>query len=246
MNFRSLVVVGALAGLCAACGAEEKPYSPKPAYSGEKPTLPQVPTLPNKAKKEGDAYTVWGAIHDLRSVVHSKDFDGKQTPIVGYVVKTNWDKACKDEFKPEPDEDCVPTCAVHKTGEADPPECEAPVPTFWIAEEKGETDTERHAIPVMGFASNFAQMYTLIEGLDKDDEATLSDEFLGHDLPTPLPAVGGKVKVTGSYGFTANPGSGGTASNPRTGILQWRKQEWIEPPPKRAVLPGMKIRNTDN
>lgn len=251
MKLRTIVAVGVIACLGSACGPDEKPYQPKEAYTGKKPTLPQVPTLPNKAKKEGDAYTVWGAMHDLHSVVHEKDFEGKETTIVGYVVKTNWDEACKDELAPSDDETiaglgaCVPECAIHKTGKADPADCSPPVPTFWIAETKDEKDPKK-MIPVMGFASNFAQLYTYIEGLDKDDEATLADEFWGHELPRPLPNVGGKIKVTGKYGTVSEKGSGPTASNPKTGILTWNKQEWVEPPAKRAVLPGMKIRNEDN
>jgi hypothetical protein len=245
MKLRTLAAVAVLAGLGTGCGPDEKPYQPKEAYTGKKPTLPQVPTLPNKAKKEGDAYTVWGAMHDLHSVVHEKDFEGKDTTLVGYVVKTNWDTLCADENKPGEDEHCVPKCAIHKTGKADPADCEPPVPTFWIAETKEEQNLKK-MIPVMGFASNFAQMFTYIEGLDKDDEATLEDEFWGHELPRPLPAVGGKVKVTGKYGTVFEKGSGPTASNPKTGILTWNKQEWLEPPPKRAVLPGMRVRKTEN
>ena len=247
MKLRAIVAISLSASLLIGCGPEEKPYQPKPAYSGKKPSLPAVPTLPNKAKKDGDAYTVWGAIHDLRSVVHQNDFQDKDTTIVGYVVKTNFEVACKEEMKRTPGEGhCVPTCAIHKTGKADPAECKAPVPTFWIAETKEEKDWQKNAISVKGWASNFAQIFTMVEGLDKDDEAKLQDEFFGHDLPTPLPNLGGKVKVTGRYGVTYTKSTGGAASDPRTGIVTWAKSEWLEVPPKRAFLPGMKIRNEDN
>jgi hypothetical protein len=229
------------------CGPEEKTYQPKPAYSGKQPSLPPVPTLPNKAKKEGDAYTVWGAMHDLHSIVHGGDFADKDVSLVGYVVKTNYENPCKDEFKRgDGEDDCVPTCAVHKTGKADPADCKAPVPMFWIAESKDEKDFKKSAIPVMGWASNFAQIFTYVEALDKEDDAKLGDEFFGHDLMSPLPALGGKIKITGRYGVTYTKSTGGAASNPRTGIMSWEKSEWIEKPPKRAKLPGMKIRNEDN
>lgn len=247
MDLRMLIAIGVAASLTAlGCGSKDKPYKPKPAYSGKKPSLPQVPTLPNKKKKDGDAYNVWGAIHDLHSVVHAKDFQGKQVSLVGWIVQTNYDKECQDENKPAAGESCVPKCAIHKTGKGDEADCKAPVPTFWIADDKDEKDIKGKAIPVKGWSSNFAQMYTLIEGLDKDDDAKLQDEFFGMDLPVPLPALGGKAKITGSYGFTYTKSTGGAASNPRTGIMTAEKIEWPDKPPKRAVLPGMKVKNTDN
>ncbi len=59
----------------------------------------------------------------------------------------------------------------------------------------------------MGRASNFAQIYSMIEAIDqaprgKEGEAKLTDEFWGQELPNPIPGVGAKVKVTGTYGVT--------------------------------------------
>ena len=243
-----LMSVALTGALLVGCGPKPKPYKKKPAYKGKAAQLPAVPTLPNKAKKDGDAYTIWGAVHDLRSVVHAKDFDEKKVKLVGWVIKTNYSQACKDELKRSEGEDhCVPKCAVHKTGKADPADCNAPVPTFWIADTKDEKDWKSKAIAVKGWASNFAQIFTLVEALDKDDEAKLADEFFGMDLMVPLPNVGGRIKVTGNYGVTYNKSTGGTASNPRVGIMTWDSSEWLTVPPKRAVLPGMrKLRNPDN
>jgi hypothetical protein len=147
------------------CGAEEEPYKPKPVVSGKKATLPAVPTLPQKNKKQGDAYTVYGVTHDLRSKVHVEDVNGKKLSIVGYIVKVNYEAA--------------PKCAVHKTGKGDPADCKSPLPTFSIADDKGET---KDMIDVMGWASNFAQIYSMIEGLDKapkgkENEVKLKDEM---------------------------------------------------------------------
>ena len=136
-----LACIAASAFLALGCGPEERPYKAKAAYSGTKPNLPAVPTLENKAKKKGDAYTVWGASHDLRSIVHGRDFQGKKTSLVGWIVKTNYADA--------------PECAIHKTGKADPADCNAPTPAFYIADEK---DEKTAVIPVMGWASNFAQI----------------------------------------------------------------------------------------
>lgn len=210
------------------CGGDESPYVPKPAVSGKKASLPAVPTLPQKQKKQGDAYTVWGITHELRSRVHAEEVNGKKASLVGYIVKTNFDQA--------------PKCAIHKTGKGDPPDCKSPIPTFSIADEKGET---KDVIDVMGWASNFAQVYSLMEAIDhapggKGAEAKLQDEFWAVDLPNPLPNVGAKVKVTGTYGITFTKSTGGAASNPKYGIMTAEKIEYLEPPPEKAILPGMK------
>jgi hypothetical protein len=210
------------------CGGDELPYTPKPAVSGKKPTLPAVPTLPTKARKQGDAYTVWGIVHDLHSRVHVDEVLGKKVSLVGYIVKTNFEAA--------------PKCAIHKTGKGDPPDCKASVPTFAIADDKGDT---KESIDVMGWASNFAQMYTLIEAIDKaakgkEGEVKLADEFWGGNVPNPLPNVGAKVKLTGTYAITFTKSTGGAAADPKHGILTVEKIEYLEPPPEKAYLPGMK------
>src|SRR5437773_3304198 len=147
MNARTalaLVAATVAASGALGCGGDEQPYTPKPAVSGKKASLPPVPTLPAKAKKQGDAYTIWGVTHDLRSRVHHDDVDGKKLSLVGYIVKTNYDQA--------------PKCAVHKTGKGDPPDCKSPVPTFYIADEKNEA---KDMIQVMGWASNYAQLFSM-------------------------------------------------------------------------------------
>jgi len=232
MNVR-LALVFALASACGSavlgCGPSEEPYKPKPAVSGKKASMPAVPTLPQKQKKTPDgAYTIWGVTHDLRSRVHVDDVNGKQISLVGYIVKTNYNDA--------------PACAVHKTGKGDPPDCKAPIPTFSIADDKGE---QKDVIDVMGWASNFAQVFTLIEAIDKapkgkEAEAKLADEFWGAELPNPIPNVGAKVKVTGTYAVTFTKASSGAAANPKYGIMTAEKIEYLEPPPEKAYLPGMK------
>ena len=72
----------------------------------------------------------------------------------------------------------------------------------------------------------------------------MQDVFTGSNLPKPLPVVGAKVKVTGAYGETFSGASGGSASNPRTGILGAKKIETTEAAAIIAVLPGMKVSNT--
>ncbi len=215
----------ALACGVSACGNEEVPYTPQPAYSGKKANLPPVPTLPQKQIKSGDAYTVWGVTHHLRSRVHSADVAGKELSITGYIVKTNLPDA--------------PACAVHKTGKADKDDCRAPVPTFWIADDKGD---EKNAIKVMGWASNFANVYDAIEkyGASKDVKEPVTDEVWSVALPNPLPAVGAKVTVTGTYGMTFTKATNGVETDPIHGILTFGKVAYLEPPTTPATLPGMK------
>jgi hypothetical protein len=224
------------------CGGDDVQYQPKPAYSGKKASLPAVPTLPAKKKKDGDAYTIWGVTHELRSRVHHDDVSGKKLSLVGYVVKTNYAQKCADKNNTANKDDCTPECAVHKTGKQDVAECKAPVPTFYISDGKDDT---KDVIAVMGWASNFAQMFTLIEGLDKapkgkEAEVKLADEFWGGELPNPLPNLGAKVKITGIYGETFTKATSGAAANPRYGIMSAEKIEYVEPPPEKVYLPGMK------
>ena len=179
--------------------------------------------------KIGDAFTVWGASHHLRSRVHNEEVNGKKVTIVGHIVQANYKDA--------------PPCAVHGIGKADPPDCVAPVPSFSIADAKGET---REMIVVMGWASNFAQIFTLIEAMDKapagrSGDVRQTDEFWGNDLPNPLPNVGAKVRVTGTYGVTFTKSSSGQAANPKYGIMTVDTIEYLELPAK-TYLPGMKAK----
>lgn len=234
----------AAAPLTSACGSEEKGYEPKGAPSGRAAAVPSPPTLPQKKKKEGDAYTVWGVSHDLRSKVHREEVNDKKISIVGYIVKTNM-VACKDDKKAV-EEGCVPECAVHKTGKEDGVDCKAPVPAFFIADEKDYKGEEM--IQVMGWASNFAKIYDAITdydkatNLEKQAEVKIEDAVWGTTLPNPLPAVGARVKVTGTYGVTFTKATSGTAANPKYGIMAVDSTEVLEPAPELSNLPGMKER----
>jgi hypothetical protein len=219
-----------LVALAPGCGGgKEGDYKPKPAYSGKPVDLPAVPTLPKKPKKVGDAYTVWGALHDLRSRVQGpKLLSQEQISLVGYVTKTN----LMD----------IPPCAVHKTGKADAKECEkltVPIPTFWIADEKGAPDKE--SIPIMGWASNAAEIF---DALNKYKSTTNKeahkDGKWGVPMPWPMVGKDAKVKVTGKYGTTFTLATQGVESNPIQGILTYKSMEYLEPPPTPGTLPGVK------
>ena len=129
------------------CGQEEVKYTPRGAASGAKASLPPAANLPKRPMKNGDTWTVWGASYSLRSRVHRKEVANKRLSIAGYIVKSNMGDA--------------PACAVHKAGKADPENCKAPVPAFWIGDSKDAPEAD--CIKVMGWASNFAQIFDAIE-----------------------------------------------------------------------------------
>lgn len=225
-TFLALAAPVALLSLAPGCNKGDEPYQPKPAYSGAKPKLPPVPTLPQKAIKEGDAYTVWGAIHHLRSRVHNQEVEGKELTLTGYIVKTNLPDA--------------PPCAVHKTGVADKDDCKPPLPSFWIADEMGE---EKNVIQVLGWASNFANVHDAILHYEKKNVSeAYRDGFWDVEIPNPIPNVGAKVKVTGTYGVAFTKATSGVESDPLNGVLSFSRLSYVEPPEEGGRLPGMRKR----
>jgi hypothetical protein len=212
------------------CGQEEVPYKPHQAPSGVSVSLPPVPNVPQKPVKAGDAYTIWGASYYMRSRVHQKEVLGKTIKITGYIVKTNLPDA--------------PECAVHETGKADPEDCQAPVPAFWIADTK-DADI-KDSIKVEGWASNFAQLYDAIGQYEKDaktkkdDAEPMMDGFWGVQIPNPLPVKGMKVTVKGGYATTFTRSTSGAEADPIMGILTYESMETLEKVDEVATLPGMK------
>lgn len=217
--------------LASACGGDEVKYEPKPAYSGEKASLPAVGQVPQKPIKQGEAYTVWGASYQLRSRVYHSEINDKDIKIAGYVVKTNLPEA--------------PACAVHETGKADADNCVAPIPTFWIGDSPDAPLDE--CIRVMGWASNFAQIYDAIKEFkkrekSKKEEEPIQDAMWGVNIPNPLPVKGAKVVVKGNYSTTFTKATTGLVSDPLMGVLTFDSIEYTEKPAELATLPGMKIR----
>ena len=146
----ALVLASALPGVTTGCNTNEEPYKPQPAFSGRKVQLQPVPTLSTAPKKASDgSYTIFGAIHDLKSRIHSTDITSKDAiTITGYIVQTNYDTA--------------PKCLQHPTGKKDPDNCPPPgmsneIPSFWIADQKG--DTKGQKIRVLGWAKNWAVIF---------------------------------------------------------------------------------------
>lgn len=198
------------------------PYVASPEWSGKKPSLPPVPTLPDQPRMIGDAYTVFGAIRGLHDY-DPKDVTAKDIAIVGYIVDTNLPRVDK--------------CAIHKAGKADPENCVTEVPTFTIADEN--TPSAAQKIRVMGWASNFAQVYTAMLEYQKPNAQPYQDALWAIDVPKPLPAVGAKVKVTGRYAVNFTKSSAGMAADPRSGLLTYGKMEYLEQAPRPATFPQL-------
>lgn len=202
-------------------GADE-PYKPAPAWSGKPANLPSPPTLSNAPIKVGDAYTVEGASHHLRSRIHAKEVTKDLITIQGYIVEENITNA--------------PKCAIHKAGKADPENCQAEIPSFWIADEKG-AGKDKPRIRVLGWAKNYASVYEAMQKYKKEPKTEkdfYKDDMWGVDVPYPLPAVGAKVKVTGKYGFNFTKASTGLVSDPVNGVLTYEKWEVLEQAPEKV------------
>jgi hypothetical protein len=222
----------AAAPFCAFCAAgctnnANDPYTPTPAYSGKKVNLPSPPSLPTTPIKTGEAFTVYGAAHHFRSIVHNKEVTSKEVTIVGYIVDSNIPKA--------------PACAVHPTGKKDPDNCtDIPLPMFAIADVKGDAkgDDKRAAIKVVGWARNFAVIYDAMKEYSKVRAGDKPKELVkdgATDVPFPLPAVGAKVKITGMYNYSATVSSGMVA-DPINGVLTYKSLEVLEPAPEAAAF----------
>jgi hypothetical protein len=205
------------------CGKDDVKYQPRPAPKVQA-SLPAVPNVPQTPIKRGDVYTVWGAGYSLRSRVLHKTLGDKPLSIEGYIVDTNLMQA--------------PPCSVHKGGKADPEDCKPPVPTFWLADTKDAPKTD--AIRVMGWASNYAQLFDAMKEIDeKAEKAEPQDTFWGKPIPNPIPAKGAKVRVTGPYSTTFTGASTGAQADPIMGILTYQKIEVLEQAPELATLPGV-------
>ncbi len=225
-----LVLVASTGSIALApgCSSNEDPYKPVPAWSGRKVSLPAPPALRTDPIKNGDAYTVYGAIHHLNSLYHNAEVTQKDITIVGYIVDSNIPRA--------------PVCAVHKTGKKDPDDCkwsdgkDIQIPTIWLADNKGDDKGPR--IRVMGFAGNYANLFDANEKYKSLKDAppekdAVKDELWGVVIPFPLPGVGAKLKVTGRYGVNFAKSSTGIEADPEKGIMTYQvggKWEYVDPP----------------
>ncbi len=226
-RFRMLGIASLLGGVlwsATGCGGDENPYKPVPAWSGKHASIPAPPTLPSTPVKQGDAYTVYGAVHHLHSMMHMKEVTAQPISITGYIVDSNIPRA--------------PDCAVHKTGKKDPDNCNPEVPSFWIADDKGNTKGPK--IRIVGWARNFAVVYDAMVAYKKlkageppKEKEVVNDDILNVAVPWPLPSVGMKVKLTGAYNVSKTVVSD-MVSEPQGGVMSLAKLEQLEPAPEIA------------
>jgi len=202
--------------------AAAEPCAPAASVPGEVPRLPAV-KLERQTLGDGYAFTVWGLGYHLRSRPHRDAVSNQTIRVTGYIVATNLGTA--------------PKCVVHAAGIADPEGCYAPIPAFWLGDTPDAVLTD--TVKVMGFASNYAQIYDAIREFDRGGQAFV-DTFWGQEIPNPLPAVGAKVTVTGNYGSTFAMASSGSESDDTMGLFSYRSMETLEPAQELATLPGVK------
>jgi hypothetical protein len=174
--------------------------------------------------KSGEAFTVAGASYLLRSPKHQAEVLDTTLAITGYITKTNLGDA--------------PRCAVHSAGKAEPESCRAEVPRFWL----GDTPNAplKDCIQVLGFASNYAQIFDAIRVFDSAQPASYFDNFWGLLLPNPLPAAGAKVTVAGRYGRDFTKATSGIVTDEAMGIMTYEKMNELAPSLELATLPGVK------
>src|SRR5262249_16453363 len=233
-----IVSVGvAMLGTFTACSSNDEPYKAVPAFSGRKASLPSVPTLPSQPIKQGDAFTIYGAIHHLNSSIHAPEVVTKEITLVGYIVESNLAPCEGTNTKM-----CAPVCAIHKTGKADPEGCTTEIPTFVLGDVKADKN-QQWKIRVMGFSSNFANVFEAISKYKnmKDppgEKDVYKDVTWATDFPFPLTSmtIGAKVKVTGKYGVNFQKASSGIESDPRNGIMEFKKIDVLEEGPEKLVL----------
>lgn len=197
----------------------EDDYRPAPAPApSTKVDLPPVPELVALPEKNGDAFTVFGATHALRSRHQSTEVTKGEISVVGWIVDSNVPRA--------------PRCAWHKTGVADPEGCVTEIPAFVVADTKDTKpdDPKKPHIKVLGWARNFAAVYDATaryKNAGSRPKDLYRDEVWGVDVPFPIPAVGTKVKVKGRYGFMFTKSSSGVVTDPKNGVLTYSSLEVV-------------------
>ena len=112
------------------------------------------------------------------------------------------------------------------------------MPSFWIADNKG--DTKGLKVRVVGWARNFAVIYDAIKAYKKikpgeqpTEKQAVQDDMLNVTVRSRCPSVGAKVKLTGAYNVAKTVVSD-MVSEPTGGVMALQKMEMLEPAPDVA------------
>ncbi len=221
-----LLVAFALSATLPAASESSHRYRPRSAWSGPKPQLPPVLKWVEPPVLRDGKYTVWGASYSLRHRALRHAVNDQRIQIQGVIGKTNLADA--------------PKCAVHRPGVADPDFCHAPLPTFWVCDKAN--DKPEDCIRVMGWASNFAQIYGALTERQKAPDAEYLDAFWGTPHPNPIPAAGARVTITGNYGQAFTRATLGAVRDQVMGLMTYEKLEYHSLPPERVKIPFGKSR----
>ena len=186
------------------------------------PDLPKIPEIPDVVAREGDALTVAGAIHALRSRFEAEEVTKDEITVVGWVVDTNVPSA--------------PKCALHRAGKAAPPDCAAELPELVLAD-RADAPKGAPRLRVMGWASSFAQLVEAEVANGKKPAKPYADDVWGVPVPWPLPAPGARVKVRGRYGFSFTKSSRRVVTDATSGILTYAGLETLSPAPRPLLIP---------
>jgi hypothetical protein len=216
----------ALTLLVVGCGGNDEPYKASPAWTGARPTLPSPPQV-SVTVKSGEAYTVAGVSHHLRSRFHEKTVNNKELSIEGFIVESNIPAA--------------PACALHPMGKKDPENCKTEIPSFWISD---TPEGKGARIRVLGFAKNFAVIYEAMKkykNLKTAPKEAVKDDVWQVDVPFPLPATGAKVRVNGTYGYTSQKSTTGLVSDPINGVMTYKKIDVLTPAAQPAAFQNAKL-----
>ncbi len=224
-NVATVASVTPSASASSVCGdtAPMDSYQPAAAWSGRVANISDPPTLPTSALRSGSSYTVYGALRALHGIEANVELE-HDIEIVGFIVDTNLARA--------------PKCVLHHTGVASPAGCVSEIPTFTIADARLAADTAPR-IRVMGWASNFPNVYEAYLKDRAHDATARLDEMWAREIPVPLPAVGAKVKITGHYGALFALSSAGLTADPRNGIMTAKHSETLEPSTTLASFPQL-------
>jgi hypothetical protein len=174
---------------------------------------------PARARRPGKVYTVSGAIEALHTEALVLN-ERAEARVIGVIAKVNYDD--------------IPACAVHPTAEADPEGCSSPFPSFWLASNSNDGSSDR--IPVVGWASDAANLYEAMQHFDSGNPEPHVDLLWGQAMPRPLPAVGAEVVVSGFYG-TGFRMSIEVPLELRSGIITYTSLEYVKQAPNKAQFP---------